>query len=496
MRLRLPLILLVCSTIACQAVLGEDPTAQPTRRPSQPTVTPRATATVVPTPRDADPTPAVVRPTLTPFVTTPGGARLCDYVPGVSVPADIPEPIPLPTDLPPATTTPFPVTKVDAETTEQQLAVFEELWDVINEEYLYTDFNGRDWEALGEYYRGMIEEGLSEEDFYWAMDALIYELGDNHSYFESPEQVRESDAQFSGNNDYVGIGVLVESVPDANRGVIVLTFPGGAAEEAGLRAHDAILAVDGEPLLDETGALKDIIRGPVDTQVTLTIQRPGEEPYDYTFTRRRITGSLPITACMVPDTRIGYIFIPGLSDETVPEQVEEALEAFMADGELDGLILDNRQNAGGADSVLEDLLSFFTTGVQGHFINRTDERPLRIRGNEIGNSQTVPLVVLVDTNTASFGEVMSGVMQNSGRAWVMGETTPGNVETMWGYDFDDGSRAWVAHDTFRPLNQENAVWETTGIVPDEIVPSRWDLFTEATDPVLAAAVEWLQAAGE
>jgi C-terminal processing protease CtpA/Prc len=106
----------------------------------------------------------------------------------------------------------------------------------------------------------------------------------------------------------------------------------------------------------------------------------------------------------------------------------------------------------------------------------------------ISNSQSVPLVVLVDVDTISFGEIMSGILQNEGRATVVGQTTLGNVETLWGYDLEDGSRAWIAVQTFRPNNLEAGLWEDTGIVPDVHRPTRWDLFTEATDPALATAV--------
>ena len=71
------------------------------------------------------------------------------------------------------------------------------------------------------------------------------------------------------------------------------------------------------------------------------------------------------------------------------------------------------------------------------------------------------------------------------------ELTLGNVEQLHEYDFEDGSRAWLATATFQPNGEANGIWEQTGIVPDVVVPSRWDLFTEATDPALAKAVELL-----
>jgi C-terminal processing protease CtpA/Prc len=100
-------------------------------------------------------------------------------------------------------------------------------------------------------------------------------------------------------------------------------------------------------------------------------------------------------------------------------------------------------------------------------------------------------VVLVAPETMSFGEVMSGVLRDGGRATVVGQTSQGNVETIRIFDYPNGSRAWIAHDTFQYTGQEPGLWEETGIIPDIEAPSRWDLYTEANDPGLAAAVEVL-----
>jgi carboxyl-terminal processing protease len=204
--------------------------------------------------------------------------------------------------------------------------------------------------------------------------------------------------------------------------------------------------------------------------------------------RRRITGALLIDYCLVPGTRIGYLFLPGFDDETFPDQMRAALEAFATEGPLDGLVLDNRLNGGGSLSVVAPILGFFTRGTVGYFVTHANNNPVEIRPEDIGGSQTVPLVVLVDVDTASFGEIVSGILQSQGRATVIGQTTLGNVEILLPYSFEDGSEALIAHETFTPAGQPDANWEQTGIVPDVHAPTRWDLFSEANDPALAAAV--------
>ena len=183
------------------------------------------------------------------------------------------------------------------------------------------------------------------------------------------------------------------------------------------------------------------------------------------------------------------------SGQNVPERTREALRALTSSGPLDGLIIDNRLNGGGLRSVLEEMLGFFSDGNQGFFVSRDDRRPMDIEAEPIGNSQSVPLVVLVGPGTASFGEVLSGVLQNNGRAEIVGQTTFGNVEALAPFKFDDGSRAWLAYDAFEPTGLDIGVWEETGIVPDVVEPTRWDLITEANDPALEASLEVLAGEG-
>jgi C-terminal peptidase prc len=375
-----------------------------------------------------------------------------------------------------------------------QLQVFEELWNIVDNYYLYPDFNGLDWDAVYDEYRPEIEAGLYDEDFYWRMDEMVARLGDEHSVFFSPQEVDEIDAEYAGEYDYVGIGVFHTAVPERERVTIILVFPGSPAEVAGLKAHDSILAADGQPIIDESGVRSDLIRGPEGTIVELTVQTPGEEPRQVPVTRGRITSSLPVPyeVFTTPSgKRVGYILLMTFGDSTVDEGVDAALRAMTAEGPLDGLIIDNRHNGGGASDVFSDTLAYFSEGTLGHFINRQEEKPLNITGVDINGSLQVPIVVLVGDGTASFGEIFSGILGDIGRAYIIGETTEGNVEILYVYNFSDGSRAWIARETFRPLNNPEQNWEQTGIVPDLVVPSEWDLFTLATDPAVQAALEYL-----
>ena len=226
--------------------------------------------------------------------------------------------------------------------------------------------------------------------------------------------------------------------------MIYLVFPGSPAEEAGLKMHDSILTVDGQPILDADGLLdQDPARAGGNNRFG-NGTNPGEEPRTIQITRRRITGSVPVPNTVLTTSggkRVGYILVPTFMDSTVDDQVGAALEAMKADGPLDGLILDNRVNEGGYENVLIGTLRYFMSGVAGHFVNRDSESALDLgKGKDINGSLTVPMVVMVGPDTVSFGEISSGILQDTGRAYVIGETTEGNVELLLGYDFADGSQ--------------------------------------------------------
>ena len=445
---------------------------------------------------ETTPSPSVQSATPTPLVTrTPGvnaqGVRYCAYVPGESEPVTMPQEVLNPADPTPSPSPP-PIgqTSVTLETTERQMGVFSALRDRIAGAYVYPDFNEVDWEAVGGRYEALIAGGLSDADFYTAMNLMISELGDEHSSFQSPDEVAEVTARLAEGENFVGIGLLGTPIAGTQTGAVIAVFPGSPADEAGLRPHDLVLEVDGLPFLDEERNARS--RGPDGTSFDLKYQRPGDEVRTVTVTRAKVSGFTPVDYCIVPDTRIGYIMLPTFADENVDDQVRAALQKMTADGPLDGLILDNRLNGGGSSLVLEPMLGFFTSGGQGSFVSRDGEEELNAEADDIGGTQDVPLVILVDRDTVSFAEIFAGVLQNSGRATVVGGRTAGNVENLTSSTFDaDGSRVWLATRTFAPVGLEAEVWEGEGVVPDIRLPTRWDLFTEATDPALARAVELL-----
>ena len=457
---RLPVIILLLLSLSCNAV---------SRVFSFATPTPTSTLTPRPTPS----------PSATPLTT------------GMYVPPECQEK-PLAT-LPAATTVAQPTSSLGTNppiSTAEQLRVFDALTKKITAVYLYPDFNGLDWPATVAQYRAQVKAGLDTETFYAKMSELVTKLNDDHSNFLSPVELKAANAELAGTNDYVGVGIVIVPLLDKQRISIISVFPGSSAEHGGLQQHDSILAVDGIPISAGGELHSEWVRGPECSTALLTIQSPGQPARQKLFLRYHINSPLPVTSQLVKTTdgsRIGYIYIPSFYDDTIPDQIRKALNAF---GDLDGLILDNRMNTGGSSSVVDPIFSYFTSGLLGHFVSRTRTDPLEIDANPIQNSQTVPLVVLVGTGTVSYGEIFSGVLQDLGRAKVVGQTSLGNVETLDLYDFEDGSEAWIAQERFDPLHS-HANWEQTGIIPDVQAYADWDTFTFENDPSVAAALKVL-----
>jgi carboxyl-terminal processing protease len=327
------------------------------------------------------------------------------------------------------------------------------------------------------------------------MDEMLALLNDDHSYFLSPEDVAVEDAELAGKNDYAGVGLVTVELPERDRLSVVVVFPGSPADQAGLQSHDSILSVDGLPVIDEAGLTTDRIRGLPGTTVILGVQSPGQPPRQVQLTRQRIQGALPVPHQVLhsPQNKsIAYVLLASFADDTLDDQLGEILQAYSQAGSLDGLILDNRQNTGGLDTVTHNILSYFTKGELGYFINRhQDQRPFLVEPNPYLYLSRLPLVVLIGTETASFAEIFSGVLQDNGRAYLIGSPTQGNLEIMWSYVFSDGSRAWIAHEAFRPKNHPQQNWEQTGLTPDLIIDSNWDEVTLESDPVIQAALAYL-----
>jgi carboxyl-terminal processing protease len=252
---------------------------------------------------------------------------------------------------------------------------------------------------------------------------------DPNSRYHNPEEWQAIEE--SGR--YTGIGVRVVTVDeqwqagcsplsDTCRILILTVFEGGPAHTAGLQRGDWIVAVDGESLHGLTlGEAAGLIRGEVDTSVDITIERHGQE-HRINLIRKEIV--VPYTSAEFHDTEsIAYIEFSTFSSYPggAAEEFRERLTAAR-DSEL--LILDLRNNGGGAVSVLQEIAGAFLGDVPVMtFHTREETYDINGEGEPLVEADSPQMAILVNGFSASASEVLAGVLQETGRAVVIGETT-------------------------------------------------------------------------
>ncbi len=384
-------------------------------------------------------------------------------------------PVPNPSSTPTGVPTPKPLSLVE----RQQL--FDEVWHTIDEHYLYPDFRGVDWQAVRDEFAPQVETTLSNASFYALLDAMVQRLNDQHSRFLAPSDADQEDAFSSGHTAQVGIGVL--TMPASDGELIQMVFPDSPAALAGLRPRDRIIEIDGLPY----NAGKDI-EGPEGTQVQLTVWRPGATLHQVTLTRRAVEGRIGPTLRRL-EGDIAYLSITTLWVNDMAEQVSTGLTAMVAERPLRGLILDLRGNPGGWRSVLTELLSHFVRDNVGAFFSKQGDMPLIIGAGRGPDLRNLPLAVLIDSGTASYAELLAGILQAEVGACVVGEPSAGNTETIYAYELSGGARLWVAQEGFRLRNGVNL--EGRGVQPNVLVNQDWTRYSEEEDPGIRTALRLL-----
>ena len=282
---------------------------------------------------------------------------------------------------------------------------------------------------LEKYYVDEVDEEALEEMLCVGMMAGV---GDKYTYYLSRENMEQYLENTNGNFDGIGIQVYMTQEGEV---VIGSVMEGKPAEEAGLLAGDVIIGVDGENM--EGKQLSDVaakIRGEEGTEVTLTVRRAGEaEPLDATM--KRVTVEVESVACRMLTEEIGYISISGFKANTY-EQFEECLNELEQKG-MQGLILDLRNNPGGlvrsvyqvGDALLPEGTMVYTLDKKG---NRED---LKCDAEYLD----IPLVLLVNENSASAAEILAGAVKDTGRGTLVGTQTFGKGLVQRLFTLPDGS---------------------------------------------------------
>ncbi len=360
--------------------------------------------------------------------------------------------------------------------------IFEKVWQTIDENYLYADFHGLDWNGVWIEFAPKVQTVQSNEEFYQLMTEMVNRLGDHHSRFLGPNDAVEESVLTIGQESHVGIGVI--TAPTSDGAIIQHVFSGSPAARAGLRPRDRIIAVDGAPM-----ALGRDITGREGTEVRLTVVRPDKQTHDVVLKRQHVEGRISPTAARLHGD-IGYLSISTLWVNDMADQVSGALTDLVVERPLKGLILDLRGNPGGWRDVLTSVLGHFVQGDVGFFFDRRHTRPLVIHDTSGPDLRDLPLVVLIDRQTSSYAEVLAAILQAEAGAYVIGTPSSGNTETIYAYELSGGARLWVAQEGFRLRNGMNL--EGQGVQPDVVIDLDWTRYSEEKDPHILEALRYLE----
>ncbi|MBI1332752.1 MAG: PDZ domain-containing protein [Armatimonadetes bacterium] len=332
---------------------------------------------------------------------------------------------------------------------------------------------------------------------YSAMTGLVSSLGDPHTNFFVPKVNSEFRDETQGK--FYGIGARL--LPDPLGVKVVSVFTDGPADKAGIKGGDVVIAVNGK---DVGGMNSDdivlLIKGEENTTVRLRVVRPNvKDPIDFSMKREKVVPP-NVESKYIADQNIGYIKILNFALE-VPEQFDRELKAVESHN-IKGLIIDLRDNPGGA---LEAAVSVLSHWVDGDVIVKLRDRA----GNEVPtNAETgelhefkYPVVVLVNEDSASAAEIMAGVLKDYGKAKLVGTHTYGkfSVQTVYGQRDGAGIKLTIARYYLpksgaltRKVDEEGA-YISGGIQPDVQVDLNPDVEFDPTtmdkDAQFAKAVD-------
>ncbi len=381
-----------------------------------------------------------------------------------------------------------PVPTIDP--VSRHLAVFDRAWGAVESQYVRDDFNGLDWDSLGDEYRGQVSAGLSDEQFAETMQTLLANLPDNQATFETRAQRLELET--ADLRTYHGIGAFISFRQEPEPHVVILSvIRDSPAEAAGLDAHDSIYAIDGQPFTPaDAEAPAERVRGEPDSTVVLTVQSPDGPRREVTIERAQIQAADVLRGGYLEDLGVAYYRIPVAAESTLGQTIAENLLSIGEDQPLNGLIIDLRvARSGNGSWPLSQMLTLFGNGEVGEYYTRDGSDPLAIEGRNLAGSQTVPMMILVGPDTEGAPEIFAAALQSAGRARLIGLPTPGSVEGITEVPLPDGSRMFLATSSFR--TPDNVDLADTGLTPDVAVNGDWDQISSEQDPVLAAALSLL-----
>ena len=331
---------------------------------------------------------------------------------------------------------------------------------------------------IDEYYLGEIDENKLKES---AIKGYVEGLGDEYSEYITKEEYEEYEINIMGN--YVGIGIYMSVYKDSDEIVVLSTIEDSPAESAGILTGDIILKVDGIEYdgehLDEASAA---IKGEEGTKVKIEIKR-NEQIMELEIERKKVIVN-PVKS-EVKENNIGYIKLTSFDEET-SKIFKEKYEELQKQN-IQSLIIDLRDNGGG---IVQEALT-----IADYMLEKDSKMLITVnkKENEVIETAktdpiiTIPVVLLVNENSASASEILAGALKDNNRAKIVGTKTYGKGVIQELLRLKDGSAIKLTTEEYYTPNRTKI--NKVGIEPDELVENKKD---EQTDLQLQKAIEMVK----
>lgn len=344
---------------------------------------------------------------------------------------------------------------------ESPKELIDEVWQIIDRQYVDGTFNQVDWRSVRSEY--LKKNYATKQEAYKGIREMLKKLGDPYTRFMDPEEFNNMRIDTSG--ELTGVGIQLAQDEETKKLIVIAPIEDTPAFKAGVLAKDFISKIDGKPTkgMDVNDAVK-LIRGKEGTEVTLTITR-GTKELDFRLKRARIEiHPVRYSSQNAPVGKIGYIRLNQFSAVAATEMRQALVN--LEKQQVAGYILDLRSNPGGLLYSSIDIARMWLN--EGTIVSTVDRQGERER--QTANRQpltTKPLVVLVDGGSASASEILSGALKDNKRAVLVGTKTFGKGLVQSVRPLGDGSGLAVTIAKYYTPNGLDI--NKSGIRPDVII---------------------------
>lgn len=331
---------------------------------------------------------------------------------------------------------------VNAALQDSPKIVIDEAWQIVNREYVDETFNQQDWIAIRQ--ELLSRNYGTREEAYDALREALETLNDPYTRFMDPEQYQQLTTQTSG--ELSGIGIRLKLDRPTQTLIVEESLDGSPAMQAGVRTGDRVLEIDGQSTEGmSVDRASELIRGEVGTEVSLRVSRQGLHEETIAIVRDLIqVPTVHYALKQEAGNQFGYIRLNEFSSHAA-EQMQDAIQALKQQG-AEGFVLDLRGNPGGLlRSSIEISRMWLQQGEIVKTVDRDgDSEEIKADGSALTN---LPLAVLVDGDSASSSEILTGALQDNGRATIVGSRTFGKALVQSVHSLSDGSglAVTVAH---------------------------------------------------